>query len=134
MAAAGLWVLWLLLCACVNAAVLGALVERGAPAARTPRAEPAPVTEGRTRRLQALLTPAVDNWPARVYLALVASAVGFFLYAVYLAPDPGFAAIWPVLATAPLGFAALLLVIPAEGVAWLSPLLLSAGALASGLL
>lgn len=132
--AAALWALWLTLCACVNAAVLGALAERGAAAARTPRAEPAPVAEGRTRRLRALLTPAVDNWPARVYLALVAAAVGFFLYAAYLAADPGFAAIWPVLATAPLGFAAFLLAVPAEGVAWLSPLLFSAGALASGLL
>ncbi|SFY52441.1 hypothetical protein STEPF1_05714 [Streptomyces sp. F-1] len=60
--------------------------------------------------LRALPGPAVDNWPARGYLAVVAAALGFFLYAVYLTPDPGFAGIWPLMATAPLG---LLLTAPA---------------------
>ena len=52
----------------------------------------------RLRRARALLTPAVDHWLARGYLAVVAASLGFFLYA----PDSGLAGIWPVMATAPL--------------------------------
>ncbi|CAL9556207.1 hypothetical protein SUDANB145_04525 [Streptomyces sp. enrichment culture] len=129
--AVGLWLLWLVLCAFVNAAVVGALAEERTPVARAPRTEPAPSAGGRAQRLRALLTPAVDNWPARGYLALVAASLGFFLYAVYLSPDPGFAGVWPTLATAPLGFVALLAV-PA-GPDWLGTLAFSAGVTLSGL-
>ncbi|WP_328872745.1 hypothetical protein OHT76_23050 [Streptomyces sp. NBC_00287] len=87
----------------------------------------------RRRSIRALLEPATDNWLSRGYLAVVAAAVGFFLYAVYIAPDPGFAGIWPFLATAPLGGLAFLLTLPVESVEWLSPLVYSAGAAAAGL-
>ncbi|QLJ04952.1 hypothetical protein HZZ00_30655 [Streptomyces sp. NEAU-sy36] len=92
------------------------------PRRRTPR-----------RPLRALLAPAVDNWLARGYLAVVAAALGFFLYAVYLTPDPGFAGVWPLMATAPLGF---LLTAPAFAIlpfSWLTPLVFSAGVALSGL-
>ncbi|MGC5000779.1 MULTISPECIES: SCO4225 family membrane protein [unclassified Streptomyces] len=113
--ATGLWVLWLLLCALVNAAVLGALATR--PAAR-------PVHRGRS-----LLTPAVDNWLSRGYLALAAAAVGSFLYAVYLSPDPGFAGIWPLITTAPLSVVALAASAPLESAspAWLSSAVFTIG-------
>ena len=92
----------------------------------------------RPRRIRALLTPAVDNWLARGYLTVVAASLGFFLYAAYLSPDPGFAGIWPLMATAPLG---LLVTLPLMAVspdwdsplAWLSPLIFTAGAALSGL-
>ncbi|GAA3793220.1 SCO4225 family membrane protein [Streptomyces phyllanthi] len=89
----------------------------------------------RLPRTRALLAPAVDNWLARGYLAVVAASLGFFLYAVYLSPDPGFAGIWPYMATAPLSTLAFL--VPAPGwdssLAWLSPLIFSAGVAVSGL-
>ncbi|MER6417691.1 hypothetical protein [Streptomyces sp. NPDC001137] len=92
----------------------------------------------RPRGIRALLAPAVDNWLARGYLAVVAASLGFFLYAVYLSPDPGFAGIWPLMATAPLG---LLVTVPLtalspdwdSSLAWLSPLIFTAGAALSGL-
>ncbi|BDH03008.1 SCO4225 family membrane protein [Streptomyces seoulensis] len=113
--ATGSWVLWLLLCALVNAAVLGALATR--PGAR-------PVRRGRS-----LLTPAVDNWLSRGYLALAAAAVGSFLYAVYLSPDPGFAGIWPLITTAPLSVVALAASAPLENAtpAWLSSAVFTVG-------
>ncbi|MFG3198372.1 SCO4225 family membrane protein [Streptomyces sp. NPDC048208] len=118
-AATGFWVLWLLLCALVNAAVLGALATRSAtrPAAR-------PGHRGRS-----LLAPAVDNWLSRGYLALAAAAVGSFLYAVYLSPDPGFAGIWPLITTAPLSVAALAASAPLESAspAWLSSAVFTLG-------
>ncbi|MFF5401985.1 SCO4225 family membrane protein [Streptomyces misionensis] len=82
--------------------------------------------------LKALPGPAVDNRPARGYLAVVAAALGFFLYAVYLTPDPGFAGIWPLMATAPLG---LLLTAPAfaDLPSWPGPLVFSAGVALCGL-
>ncbi|MFD1828536.1 SCO4225 family membrane protein [Streptomyces desertarenae] len=146
----GFRTVWLLLCALVNAAVLGALVARFATTAPAGAREPlpriaAPSERGRTDRarsarhrlqgVRALLAPAVDNWLARGYLAVVAAALGFFLYAVYLSPGPGFAGIWPLMATAPLGFLASLVAAPAEhsSLAWLSPLIFSAGAVLSGL-
>ncbi|MEU6528367.1 hypothetical protein ABZ869_04145 [Streptomyces sp. NPDC046928] len=95
--ATGFWVGWVLLSALVNAAALGAL--SGKPVARRPRA---------------LLAPAVDNWLARGYCALVAAALGVFLYAVLLSPDPGFAAVWPLIAAAPFSFVAVPLSLPAE--------------------
>ncbi|MGP2438879.1 SCO4225 family membrane protein [Streptomyces sp. JW3] len=122
--AVALWLLWLTLCALVNAAAVGALAEGRAPAARTPG--------GRALRPRALLTAAVDNWPARTYLAVVAAALGFFLYAVHLTPDPGMAGIWPLLATAPLSFVAVLALIPESG--WLGTWAFSAGVALSGLL
>ena len=89
----------------------------------------------RLRRIRALLAPAVDNWLARGYLAVVAASLGFFLCAVYLLPDPGFAGIWPLMATAPLSILALLVSTPAEysSLGWLSPLVFAAGAALSGL-
>ncbi|MFH8799698.1 SCO4225 family membrane protein [Streptomyces sp. NPDC017936] len=148
--AVGSWTVWLLSCALVNAAVLGALVTRSvttAPAGahdslprgtalpeqgeadRTPSARPRP------HGVRALLAPAVDNWLARGYLAVVAVALGFFLYAVYLSSDPGFAGIWPLMATAPFSILALLMASPVEyfSSSWLSPLVFSAGVTLSGL-
>lgn len=86
----------------------------------------------RLRRLPVLAT---DNWLARGYLAVVAVALGFFLYAVFVSSDPGFAGIWPIMAAAPLSFLALLVTAPAEhsSLTWLSPLLFSAGVVLSGL-
>ncbi|MFD7691329.1 SCO4225 family membrane protein [Streptomyces sp. NPDC059781] len=127
--ATGLWFAWTLLCALVNAAALGALVRKSdrAPSVRPrPRAPRAPRT---------LLAPAVDNWLARGYLAVVAAALGTFLYAVFVSSDPGFAGIWPIMAAAPLSFLALLVTAPAEysSLTWLSPLLFSVGVVLSGL-
>ncbi|MFC7510317.1 SCO4225 family membrane protein [Streptomyces thermocarboxydus] len=45
---------------------------------------------------------------------MVAAALGTFLYAVLLSPDPGFAGIWPLLAAAPLSFLAAAVSLPAE--------------------
>ncbi|MEW2319109.1 SCO4225 family membrane protein [Streptomyces bauhiniae] len=92
--ATGFWVGLLLLGALGNAAALGALASRSAGV--PPR-----------QRVRGLLAPAVDNWLSRGYLAVVAAAIGFFLYAVCLSPDPGFAGIWPLMATAPLSIVAI---------------------------
>ncbi|MDQ0580856.1 SCO4225 family membrane protein [Streptomyces rishiriensis] len=132
--AVGFWAGWLLLCALVNAAVLGALVAKSTAArpsgghAPLPRV-PAPAERPRPRSVQALLAPAVDNWLARAYLVVVAAAVGFFLIAAYVLPDPGFAGIWPLMATAPISMLALLLSTPAEysSLSWLSPLVFATG-------
>ncbi|MCL8013056.1 SCO4225 family membrane protein [Streptomyces sp. AS02] len=51
------------------------------------------------------MAPAVDNRLARGCLAVVRASLGCFLWAVYLSPDPGFAGIWPLMATAPLSMA-----------------------------
>ncbi|WP_261399389.1 SCO4225 family membrane protein [Streptomyces misionensis] len=83
--------------------------------------------------LKALPAPAVDNWLARGYLAVVAVALGFFLYAVYLSPDPGFAGIWPLMATAPLSFVLFAPAFPDFLPSWLSPLVFSAGVALCGL-
>ena len=134
------WVVWLLLCALVNAAVIGALATRTATAATPGAAGPRPrsLPLPRPQGIRGLLTPAYDNWLARGYLAVVAAAVGFFLYASYLAPDPGFAAIWPLIVTAPLSIIALLgsLAVTPDwdsSYAWLRPLVFSSGAALSGL-
>ncbi|MGW1717877.1 SCO4225 family membrane protein [Streptomyces sp. NPDC002156] len=134
--AVGYWAVWLLLCALVNAAVIGALATRTAPGAAGPgpRSLPLPRPQG----IRGLLTPAFDNWLARGYLAVVAAAVGSFLYFSYLAPDPGFAAIWPLIVTAPLSILALLGSVAVSpdwdsSYAWLSPLVFSTGAALSGL-
>ncbi|MCX4764906.1 hypothetical protein OG562_28840 [Streptomyces sp. NBC_01275] len=120
--ATGFWVGWLLLCALVNAAVLGAL------AARSPE-------RPRLRGIRALLAPAVDNWLARGYLAVVAVAVGFFLCADYVLLDPGFAGIWPLMTTAPLSILALLVPTPAEysSLTWLNSLIFATGTSLAGL-
>ncbi|MFF4143706.1 SCO4225 family membrane protein [Streptomyces sp. NPDC001698] len=148
--AVGFWTVWLLLCALVNAAVLGALVARSATTAPAGAREPLPriadpAEQGgtgmarsarpRLQRIGVLLAPAVDNWLARGYLAVVAAALGFFLYAVYLSPDPGFAGIWPLMATAPLSILASLVAALAEysSLSWLSPLIFSACVTLSGL-
>ena len=148
--AIGFWAVWLLVCALVNAAVLGALAAKSATVASPGAREPLPrISEPseqqgtdmarsghpRLRRIRALLAPAVDNWLARGYLAVVAASLGFFLCAVYLLPDPGFAGIWPLMATAPLSILALLVSTPAEysSLGWLSPLVFAAGAALSGL-
>lgn len=130
--AVGFWAVWLLVCALVNAAVVGALVTRSASAAT----EGAGAARPRPRGARNLLAPAVDNWLARGYLAVVAASLGFFLWAACLSPDPGFAGIWPLMTTAPFGFFAVLVAGPAEWVsslAWLSPLLFSAVAALAGL-
>ncbi|MGD9484124.1 hypothetical protein WDH52_12835 [Streptomyces sp. TRM70308] len=146
--ATGWAVLWTLLCALVNAAVLGALTARSAPAASRGAREPLPrrsAQQGpglvrpahpRLRRVRAQLAPAVDNRLARGYLAVVAASLGFFLSVVYLSPDPGFAGIWPLMATAPLSVVAFLLASPDLGpsLAWLNPLLFTAGTALSGLI
>ncbi|WAZ23043.1 hypothetical protein STRCI_004358 [Streptomyces cinnabarinus] len=85
------------------------------------------------RSLRALLAPATDNWLSRGYLAAVTASIGFFLYAVHLSPDPGFAAIWPMITTAPFGMAALLLAAPLPGAEWLSSVVFTVGAAAAGL-
>ncbi|MFE6338156.1 SCO4225 family membrane protein [Streptomyces sp. NPDC057798] len=87
----------------------------------------------RRRSLRTLLAPATDNWFSRGYLALVAASVGFFLYAAYLSPDPGFAAVYPLITTAPFSFLALLVTTPLQAVEWLSPAVFSAAAAAAGL-
>ncbi|MFI1959895.1 SCO4225 family membrane protein [Streptomyces althioticus] len=120
-AAAVLYGGWLLLCALVNAAAFGALARRPdrAPAARPRRT---------------LLAAAVDNWPARAYVAVVAAALGTFLYAVLLSPDPGFAGIWPLMAAAPLSFLAVAVSAPAEySLPWLGTLVFSVGVALAGL-
>ncbi|MFJ7102421.1 SCO4225 family membrane protein [Streptomyces albogriseolus] len=112
---------WLLLCALVNAAAFGALARRPdrAPAARPRRT---------------LLAAAVDNWPARAYVAVVAAALGTFLYAVLLSPDPGFAGIWPLIAAAPLSFLAVAVSAPAEySLPWLGTLVFTVGVALAGL-
>jgi len=151
--AVGYWVGWLFLCALVNAAVIGALAARSTTAAAPGTSEPLPrvpdhsaqkgtdtadSAHPRLQGIRTLLAPAVDNWLARGYLAVVAAAVGFFLYAAYVLPDPGFAGIWPFMATAPGSILAVLvsLVVSPEwnpARAWLSPLAFSAGAVLSGL-
>ncbi|WP_406456496.1 hypothetical protein OH768_23085 [Streptomyces sp. NBC_01622] len=126
--AIGAWTVWVVLCALVNAAVIGALVTKSAaPPTAPPAARPA--------RLRALLAPAVDNWPARVYLAAVTASVVFFLGAAYVLPDPGFAGVWPLITTAPLSFVPLAVSIPAElpDLSWLSPPLFAAGCALCGL-
>ncbi|CAL9507222.1 hypothetical protein SUDANB21_03575 [Streptomyces sp. enrichment culture] len=128
-AAAVVFVGWMLLCALANAAALGALLRRPdrRPAEQVPVQPPA-----RPRR--ALLAAAVDNWPARIYVAVVAAALGTFLYAVLLSPDPGFAGIWPLLAAAPLSFLAAAVSLPAEfGLPWMSTLVFTAGIVLAGL-
>jgi len=165
--AAGTWTAWLLACALVNAAALGALASGAAgdgtgaarpgtgagragtggalgravsrwvrPAAgAVRRGTPSSPRRNVSQRLRALLAPAVDNWPARAYLAVVGASLGVFLWAVYLSPDPGFAGIWPLMAAAPLSFLALLPSAPAQyaGADWLSPLVFSGGIVLSGL-
>ncbi|MFI8349357.1 SCO4225 family membrane protein [Streptomyces sp. NPDC085596] len=124
--ATGFSICWLLLGALGNAAVLGALATRSA--ARTGEAPSA-------NRVRALLVPAVDNWLSRGYLAVVAAAVGSFLYAVYVSPDPGFAGIWPLITTAPLSIVALMASAPLEDASstWLSSLVFTVGTVLAGL-
>ncbi|MFF9626902.1 SCO4225 family membrane protein [Streptomyces griseosporeus] len=129
---------WLALCALVNAAVLGALATRvAAPAEprRTGRTAPAG-TRTRPHGVRALLAPAVDNWLARGYLAVVAVSLGFFLYAALVLRDAGFAGVWPLMTTAPCGILAMAVSSPVayySSVTWLSPLVFSLGAALSGL-
>ncbi|MFJ5832485.1 SCO4225 family membrane protein [Streptomyces sp. NPDC093089] len=140
---------WLLLCALVNAAVLGALATRTTTTAPTGMREPVPhhtnpaeqkqttaPTATRPQRVRSLLAPAVDNWLARGYLAVVAVALGYFLCAALVLPDPGFAGIWPLMATAPFSLLAMALSTPVEyysSIPWLSPLVFSLGVTLSGL-
>ncbi|MET9385769.1 hypothetical protein ABZY09_33035 [Streptomyces sp. NPDC002928] len=149
--AIGFWAVWLVLCALVNAAVLGALAAGSATAASPGARAPLPRISDPSeqngtdtarsarpglQRARALLAPAVDNWLARGYLAVAAAALGFFLCAAYVLPDPGFAGIWPLMATAPFSILALLVAAPVEysALAWLNPLIFSAGVALSALL
>lgn len=77
----------------------------------------------------------MDNWPARGYLALVTASLGFFLYAVYISQDPGFAGIWPLMSTAPLSVLAFLVPTPGwdSSLDWLTPLIFSVGCALAGL-
>ncbi|WP_192918124.1 SCO4225 family membrane protein [Streptomyces spectabilis] len=86
-------------------------------------------------RLRHLLALATDTWLARAYLAVVAVALGFFLGAWYVGPDPGLAGFYPFLATVPLGVLAFLVSVPAEhsSLTWLSPAVFAAGAALAGL-
>ncbi|WP_416961921.1 SCO4225 family membrane protein [Streptomyces sp. Agncl-13] len=133
--AVGFWAVWLLLCALVNAAVLGALLKRSATPTAQKRTDPVSPALARRQRIRTLLAPAVDNWLARGYLAVVAASLAFFLYAVYVSPDPGFAGIWPIMTTAPLSLLVLLVSIPAEftSLDWLNPLVFTAGTALCGL-
>ncbi|MGX1491621.1 SCO4225 family membrane protein [Streptomyces tendae] len=123
--AVGFWAAWVLLCALVNAAALGALTAK--------RSASAPVRSNVPARN--LLAPAVDNWLARAYCAVVAVALGFFLYAVLLSPDPGFAGIWPLITAAPFSFLAVPLSLPAEysGIPGLGTLVFTVGVGLAGL-
>ncbi|MFI8927688.1 SCO4225 family membrane protein [Streptomyces sp. NPDC053474] len=87
------------------------------------------------RRLRRLLALATDTWLARVYLAVVAAALAFFLGAWYAGPDPGLAGFYPFLATAPLGALAFLASLPAEqsSLTWLAPTVFAVGTAAAGL-
>ncbi|MFH8463516.1 SCO4225 family membrane protein [Streptomyces sp. NPDC017991] len=146
--AIGFWSTWLVLCALVNASVLGALLTttaatHGPRDPSSPAARPSRETAGVARPTsphrhtpRSLLAPAVDNWIARGYLVIVAASLAFFLGAAYLLPDPGFAGIWPLIATAPLSIIAFVVAIPTEwasSLPWLNPLVFSAGAALSGL-
>ncbi|WP_199818959.1 SCO4225 family membrane protein [Streptomyces sp. NRRL B-1347] len=86
-------------------------------------------------RLRRLLVLATDTWLARAYLAVVAAALGFFLGAWYVGPDPGLAGFYPFLVTAPLGILAFLASVPAEhsSLTWLSPAVFAAGTALAGL-
>ncbi|MEV5527948.1 SCO4225 family membrane protein [Streptomyces prunicolor] len=133
--AVGYWAVSLLLCAFVNAAVLGALTKRSTTTTAQKRTGPASPARTHLQRVRTLLAPAVDNWPARGYLAVVAASLAFFLYAVYVSPDPGFAGIWPIMTTAPLSFL-VLVAIPAEFTSpeWLNTLVFTAGTALCGLI
>ncbi|USQ85961.1 hypothetical protein NFX46_20890 [Streptomyces phaeoluteigriseus] len=90
----------------------------------------------RPQKVRALLAPAVDNWLARGYLAAVAVALGFFLCAELVMSDPGFAGVWPLMATAPFSILAMAVSSPVayySSIAWLSPLVFSVGVALSGL-
>ncbi|GAA3494543.1 hypothetical protein GCM10019016_016430 [Streptomyces prasinosporus] len=141
--AVAVFAVWLLLCALVNAAVLAALATRAATATphvadpaeqrRKDMTDPADI---RPKGVRALLAPAVDNWLARGYLAVVAVALGFFLCAMFVLPDPGFAGIWPLMATAPFSILTVAVSSPVayhSSIGWLSPLIFSIGVALSGL-
>jgi hypothetical protein len=135
--ALAVFAVWLLLCALVNAALLGALATSAATDPSTAARAPLPPRAGtRPKGVRALLAPAVDNWLARGYLAVVAVALGFFLYAELVLRDPGFAAIWPLITTAPCSLLAMAVSSPVayySETTWLSPLVFSLGVALSGL-
>ncbi|MFE2011297.1 SCO4225 family membrane protein [Streptomyces sp. NPDC059491] len=151
-AAIAVFALWLLLCALVNAAALGALDSKAGASAQAGAQQilpdapgtaeaassdcPAGLAGGRPGKVRALLAPAVDNWLARGYLAVVAATLGFFLCAAFVLPDPGFAGIWPLMATAPFSLLAMAVTAPIEflsSTTWLSPLVFTLGMALSGL-
>lgn len=142
---------WLLLCALVNAAALGALATRPATAVPAGAREPLPYFADpaeqrrtdtadpagtRPQKVRALLTPAVDNWLARGYLAVVAVALGVFLCAELVLREPGFAGIWPLMTTAPFSILAMAVSSPVahhSSIAWLSSVVFFIGVALSGL-
>ncbi|BDH05794.1 SCO4225 family membrane protein [Streptomyces seoulensis] len=142
--ASSVWVALLLVSALVTAAVLCYLATRPAaapeslPCASAPpaqrgsdRAQPA---SSRMHRLRTLLAPAVDNWLARGYLAVVAVALTYFLGVTFSGPDSGYAAVYPVVTTAPLSILVFVVAIPTEfyPAAWVHPLVLSTGTILAG--
>ncbi|WP_405550491.1 SCO4225 family membrane protein [Streptomyces sp. NBC_01171] len=60
-------------------------------------------------RLRTRLAPAVDNWLASGYLAVVAVALTYFLGDTFFGPNSGYAAVHPVITTAPLSIAVFVL-------------------------
>ncbi|MEI5101730.1 hypothetical protein RB200_28540 [Streptomyces sp. PmtG] len=85
-------------------------------------------------RPRQLLALATHTWLARGYLAVVAVALGFFLGAWYVGPDPGLAGFYPFVVTMPLGFLAFLVSIPAEqsSLTWLGPAVFAVGTALAG--
>ncbi|WP_330234538.1 SCO4225 family membrane protein [Streptomyces sp. NBC_00566] len=141
------WFVLLLVCAVVTAAVLGYLATRPAATApeRPPHSSAPPAQRGSDRaqpassrmpRLRTRLAPAVDNWLARGYLAVVAVALTYFLGDTFFGPDSGYAAVYPVITTAPFSIPVFVVAIPTESypVTWVHPMVLSVGTILAGLL
>ncbi|WP_051720647.1 SCO4225 family membrane protein [Streptomyces sp. NRRL F-2799] len=86
-------------------------------------------------RLRTRLAPAVDNWLASGYLAVVAVALAYFLGDTFFRPDSGYAAVSPVITTVPPSIPVFVVAAPTESypVTWMHPMVLSAGTILAGL-
>ncbi|MYS12427.1 hypothetical protein [Streptomyces sp. SID4982] len=139
----GVWIAILLACALVNSAVLGHVVTRPAhTGSEFPSHPPAPTADRGAGGAQPassprhrLLAHAVDNWPARAYLTVVAVALAYFLGVTWVGPDSGYSAAYSLLATAPLSIVVLVVSIPTEFISatWVHPMVFSAGTILAGL-